>query len=156
MRLPTLLLILISPFSLANGDDFVEIVTDQSPTNELPKYPPLEVGTPELKPEVSNLLPELPSAQASLNSSLNTSFSLNQGLLKDNIERMTVEFLPEYSVVWQVDPRIEQFANLNISGTGYYDLLSQIVKQYGIGACVRANKVIEIYNIQNNRFYCED
>ena len=156
MRLPTLLLILISPFSLANGDDFVEIVTDQSPTNELPKYPPLEVGTPDIKPVVNNLLPELPTAQSSTNSSLNTSFSLNQGLLKDNIERMTVDFLPEYSVVWQVDPRIEQFANLNISGTSYYDLLSQIVKQYGIGACVRANKVIEIYNIQNNRFYCED
>lgn len=156
MKLPTLLLILVSPLALANGDDFVEIITEPSGTQQLPSFPPLEVGTPENITELSNSIAALPRANSAVNSNLTKYFSLSQGLLKANIERMTVEFLPDYSVVWQVDPRIEQFSDLNISGTGFYDMLTQIVKQYGIGACIRANKVIEIYNIENNRFYCED
>jgi hypothetical protein len=157
MKYIILLSILLSPVVIADTDDFVEIVTEPFQSNSIPNYPTIEVGAPETQTEFSNALTSMPTTpSANVNTDVTKRFVLTQGLLKGNIERMTAEFLPSYSIVWQADQRIEQYADLTISGSGYYDLLNQVVKQYGIGACVRANDVIEIYNIQNNRFYCED
>ncbi len=83
-------------------------------------------------------------------------FELTQGLVKSNIERLTSEQAPRYKVVWSTPKKSLQYADHQIFGADYEDLLEQIVKQYGLGACIRANDVVEIYDISSNRFFCED
>ncbi|MFV7771945.1 hypothetical protein [Shewanella marisflavi] len=83
-------------------------------------------------------------------------FDLTQGLVKANIERLTAEQSPEYTVVWSTTKKALQYADHQIFGADYDDLLEQIVSQYGLGACIRANDVVEIYDIKANRYYCED
>ena len=84
------------------------------------------------------------------------SFELEPGLLKTNIERLTQQFLPTYELVWSLDDRLEQYSNVSLVGESYEDLLEQISRQYIIGACIRPNNVVEMYDIKANRFYCED
>ncbi|QIR16535.1 hypothetical protein [Shewanella aestuarii] len=83
-------------------------------------------------------------------------FELTQGLLKTNIVRLTDEFLPSHEVVWALDDRLEQYSNVTLVGDSYEDILEQIARQYVIGACIRPNNVVEMYDIKANRFYCED
>jgi hypothetical protein len=83
-------------------------------------------------------------------------FELQQGLIKTNIERLTYELQPSHSVVWNADQRLEQYSTLVLTGKSYEAILEQIAMQYQIGACIRPNNVVEIYDIKANRFYCED
>lgn len=158
-----LLSMILSLSVFANPDEFVEIVTEEEkPLSKIPDHPPLEVGQIQTEESVLDqpvfqaqpIIPQ-PIAQQPQIATLKH-FTLNQGLLKNNIENLTAQFYPTYSIVWQVDQRLEQYADLTLSGTGYEDILEQIVKQFGLGACIRGNNVVEIYDILNNRFYCED
>ncbi len=86
----------------------------------------------------------------------NKTFHLKQGLLKNNLESLTAEFKPDYQVVWQVKAPLVQYTAMTLSGNSYEEILEQVVKQFYVGACIRANMVVEIYDIVNNKYYCED
>ncbi|MDI5833289.1 hypothetical protein OCF84_20815 (plasmid) [Shewanella xiamenensis] len=164
-RIVLILSLAISLFAQAKNNEFVEIISqEEQPLPETPKVVAVEVGAAEVKGvDVDQgddyLLKSTIAANNQRAANLSSKviyFTLKQGLLKSNIESLTMEFLPSHSIVWQADQRLEQYADLTLSGNGYEDVLGQIVKQFGIGACIRANNVIEIYDILNNRFYCEE
>tara|TARA_R110002033_G_scaffold135713_4_gene175331 strand:+ start:21760 stop:22167 length:408 start_codon:yes stop_codon:yes gene_type:complete len=129
-----IILLLVCASSSANS--FVEIVAEDSDSYLQVKAKSVEVS--DLKPE------QMPS------------FNLEQGLLKTNIERLTSQYMPSFELVWSLDDRLEQYSNVVIMGDSYEDLLEQISSQYIIGACIRPNNVVEMYDIKANRFYCED
>ncbi|MBO1897649.1 hypothetical protein HNW13_018080 [Shewanella sp. BF02_Schw] len=135
MKYITAIIILLVCAS-AGANSFVEIIGEDSDSYLQVKEQPVVV-----RETISESMP---------------SFDLEQGLLKTNIERLTSQYMPLYELVWSLDDRLEQYSNVAIVGDSYEDLLEQISRQYIIGACIRPNNVVEMYDIQANRFYCED
>lgn len=164
-RIALIFSVAVSLFAQADTNDFVEFISqEEQPLPEAPKIKTVEVGqqsNTDSRSETSETLFQKSELNGSNTGRVQQQpssiyFTLKQGLLKSNIESLTLEFLPSHSIVWQADQRLEQYADLTLSGAGYEDILGQIVKQFGVGACIRANNVIEIYDILNNRFYCEE
>ncbi|GGB66198.1 hypothetical protein GCM10011607_28600 [Shewanella inventionis] len=120
--------------SVATANSFVEIIGESDDSY-------LQIEPAPIQEQVSETMPQ---------------FQLSQGLLKTNVVRLTNEFLPGHEVVWTLDDRLEQYSDVLIVGDSYEDILEQIARQYVIGACIRPNNVVEMYDIKANRFYCED